>query len=218
MLKLKQFLLDIGVGARHAVPLLMVCFVLILAACAPAPAAAPTAAPTDAPTEVTIIDPPRVMADFTLTDAAGQTVQLSDLKGKTALLAFGYTHCPDVCPITLARFKQIKEKLGDQAAEVRLVWISVDGARDTPERIGQYISMFDPAIMGLTGDSETVRTIITEYGGLFQINNAGGMKKDNYTVDHTASHFLLDPEGRWIRTYAYASAVDTIVADIQNLL
>lgn len=195
----------------------MACFVL-LAACAPAPKAAPTAAPTDAPSEIAVIDPPRVMANFTLTNAAGEAVRLSDLKGKTVLLAFGYTHCPDVCPITLARFKQIRDKLGDQAGEVRFVWISVDGARDTPERIGQYISMFDSAITGLTGDSEDVRTIITEYGGLFQINNAGGVKKDNYTVDHTASHFLLDAEGRWIRTYAYASKVDTIVADIQKIL
>ncbi len=189
---------------------------LLVAGCAPAPASQPPA--TDTPKDVTVIDPPKVMTDFTLTDQNGNTVHLSDFKGKNVLMAFGYTHCPDVCPVTLARFKQIKEKLGDKRDQVQFVWISVDGARDTPERIRQYLSMFDPEFNGLTSDSESVRKIITEYGGLFEINNAGGLKKDDYTVDHTASHFLIDPEGRWIRTYAYASKVDTIVADMLKLL
>lgn len=216
MFGLKRFFYDKRVGIRQVVSLLIP--IVLLVACAPAPAAAPAAAPTDAPKEITVIDPPRVMADFMLTNQAGGTVHLSDFKGKTILMAFGYTHCPDVCPITLARFKQIKEKLGDSHDQVAFVWISVDGARDTPERIGQYLTMFDPTFNGLTADSEQVRTIISEYGGLFQINNAGGMKKENYTVDHTASHFLLDPEGRWIRTYAYTSEIETIVADMLKLL
>lgn len=197
----------------------MILLLLLAAACAPAPVATtPTAAPTDAPREITVIDPPKAVTDFMLTNQNGDTVHLSDFKGKTVLMAFGYTHCPDVCPITLARFKQIKEKLGDTRDQVAFVWISVDGARDTPQRIAEYLTMFDPAFNGLTADSEAVRTIISEYGGLFQINNAGGMKKDNYTVDHTASHFLLDAEGRWIRTYSYTSAVDTIVTDMLKLL
>jgi protein SCO1/2 len=192
--------------------------ILLLAGCASAPSGAPAVTPTDTKQDVTVINPPKAMTDFMLTDQAGEMAHLSDFKGKYVLMAFGYTHCPDVCPVTLARFKQIKEKLGDQRDKVAFVWISVDGARDTPERIKQYLSMFDPEFHGLTGDSEYVRTVITGYGGLFQINNAGGLKKDDYTVDHTASHFLMDAEGRWIRTYAYASKVDTIVADLLRLL
>jgi protein SCO1/2 len=196
----------------------LLAIVLLLTACASAAGGTPTAAPTDTPKEVTVIDPPKAMTDFSLSDQNGNTVHLSDFKGKSVLMAFGYTHCPDVCPVTLARFKQIKEKLGDQRDQVAFVWISVDGARDTPERIRQYLSMFDAEFNGLTSDSDRVRKIISEYGGLFDINNAGGLKKDDYTVDHTASHFLIDPEGRWIRTYAYASKVDTIVADMLKLL
>jgi protein SCO1/2 len=187
----------------------------LAAGCAAAPAATPTAA---GPADITVINPPKANADFMLTDQTGEIFHLSDLKGKIVLMAFGYTHCPDVCPITLARFKQIKEKLGADADRLAFMWVSVDGKRDTPARIAQYIAMFDPAFIALTGESETVREIITEYGGVFVINDSAGLRKENYTVDHTASHFLLDADGRWIRTYSYGAPVDTIVADLQKLL
>ncbi|HEX2908545.1 MAG TPA: SCO family protein [Phototrophicaceae bacterium] len=200
---------------RVVAPLLLVA---LLAACAAQPAATLPPKATAGTSEITVISPPQAMTDFTLTNQAGETVHLSDFKGKLVVLAFGYTHCPDVCPITLARFKQIKAQLKEQAEEVEFVWISVDGARDTPEHIRQYLNNFDPEFNGLTSDSETVRGIIGEYGGIFELNNAGGLRKENYTVDHTASHFLLDTEGRWIRTYAYGSEIATIVADLKKLL
>jgi len=186
---------------------------LALTACAPANAPTPTPTPD---TGINIVDPPVAIQDFTLVNQAGQETHLADVTGKYTLLAFGYTHCPDVCPITLAHFKQIKARLGDQAPQVNFVWVSVDGARDTPERLAEYIANFDPAITGLTGAEAEVRAFITQFGGVYFLNNAGGLKK-NYTVDHTASWFLLSPDGQWLRTYRYATAPEVVAQDIAAL-
>ena len=185
---------------------------LALAACAPAAAPTPTA-----DTGINIVEPPVPVQDFTLVNQAGQETHLADVTGKYTLLAFGYTHCPDVCPITLAHFKQIRMRLKDQAGQVNFVWVSVDGARDTPERLTQYIANFDSAIIGLTGPDDQVRAFISQFGGVYFLNNAGGLKK-NYTVDHTASWFLLNPQGQWLRTYRYATPPDVVAQDIAGLI
>ena len=90
-------------------------------------------------------------------------------------------------------------------------------SRDTPERLAQYLPVFNADILGLTGDDAVIRTIISEYGGEYTLNNAGGLR-ENYTVDHTASKFLIDANGHWRRTYGYNLAPDVIAADIQSLL
>jgi protein SCO1 len=155
--------------------------------------------------------------DFTLIDQQGQETHLHDLRGQFVLLAFGYTHCPDICPITLATFRRIKEQLGDQAAQVTFVWVSVDGTRDTPERLREYISMFDPAFVGMTGDEAASRAAISAFNGDFTLNTYGGLR-ENYTVDHTASTFLVDPQGRWVRTYSYGTNASVIAQDVIGLL
>jgi protein SCO1/2 len=202
------------------------------AAAAPAPTAAPTVPPTETPADqaeapaahtieiapgIRQLEPPQELVDFMLTDQNGEMRHLDSLKGKTSLVAFGYTHCPDVCPITLARFKQIKLGLGEAAEDVQFVFISVDGARDTPERLAEYLSMFDSSFIGLTGDPELVREVISQYGGLFIINDAAGLKK-NYTVDHSSSNYLLDAEGRWQRTYSYDLNGADIAKDVLAFL
>lgn len=198
----------------------------------PRPTQAPTDAPTDVPAEsptqapadesalpegITVIDPPQAMTDFTLTNHKGEAMKLSDLRGKTLVVSFGYTNCPDVCPITLAQFGRVRSLLGDDAEKVQFVFISVDGTRDTPERLAGYLPVFNADILGLMGDDDAVRAVISEYGGDYTLNNAGGLR-ENYTVDHTASKFLLDEEGRWQRTYGYNLAPDVIAADIKTLL
>lgn len=176
-----------------------------------------TPAPTPVPDGVTHIEPAVQTEDVTLTDQTGSAFQLSNLRDQIVVMAFGYTHCPDVCPITLARFKQVKAALGDKSAQVRFVFVSVDGARDTPERLSQYLSMFDSEFIGLTGAETVVRELIGQYDGQFEINNYGGLA-ENYTVDHTASNFVLNQDGLWCRTYAYGTAPDVIAADLLTLL
>ncbi len=183
-----------------------------------APTLEPTAAPTDSaalPEGVTALD--QIVSDFTLINQKGEETRLSDLQGKLTVLSFGYTHCPDVCPITLAQFGRVRNLLGEDAAQVQFVFISVDGARDTPERLAQYLPVFNADILGLTGEDAVIRTIISEYGGEYTLNNAGGLR-ENYTVDHTASKFLIDADGHWRRIYGYNLAPDVIAADIQSLL
>ncbi len=189
---------------------------LLLSGCGGAVATGPTAVPPT-PQPITNIDPAKEIVDFSLTNQADEKVSLHDYKGKLILLAFGYTHCPDVCPVTLARFKQVKDALGTQADKVNFVFISVDGERDTPTRMNEYLAMFDPAFVGLTGDQTAARDVIHQYGGEFVIKDAEGLRK-NYSVDHTATSFLMSTDGKWIRTYAYNTAPEIIVPDIKGVL
>lgn len=199
---------------------------LVIAACGGSASTVSTPTPTVEPTQqiaqpgaegIAVIDPPIKVSDFTLTNQTGAEAHLRDYKGSLVLFSFGYTHCPDVCPVTLARFKQIKDRLGDAAGKVTVVFITVDSFRDTPERLNEYLKIFDPAFVGLTGTEELTREIIAEYGGQFIINDTEGLRK-NYTVDHTASSFLLDAGGQWIRTYEYNTDPDIVVADILSVL
>jgi len=163
------------------------------------------------------VSPPVQVENFTLTGMSGNPAQLSDFAGKTVLFAFGYTYCPDICPVTLARFRQIKELLGDDASRVQILFISVDGNRDTPERLTQYLGLFDPAFFGMTGSEESVREVITRFGGVFTVKDADGLRKD-YQVEHTASSFLIDSEGRWVRTYEYNTDPNIMVADMKPII
>lgn len=188
--------------------LLLVCLV---AACTATPVATPP------PAGVRVVDPPVSISGYTLVNQDGAVARLPDFKGRLTLLAFGYTHCPDVCPITLAHFKQVKAELGDKASQVNFVFISVDGARDTPERLKQYLGVFDSSFVGLTGDDATLRKVIGEFNGQFILDNAGGTKAD-YTVQHTAGSFLVNRKGEWSRQYVYALDPKIISQDIQRVL
>lgn len=199
----------------------LILVVLMLVGCAPtAPAATSTPLPPTAiplPEGVRAIEPPKALSDFTLVNQDGKTVHLEDLKGKYTLFSFGYTNCPDVCPITLAHFRQVKEALGEAAAQVRFVFFSVDGARDTPERLKAYLSAFDTEFWGISGPDAAMRALITECAGTYDLHNGGGLIK-NYTVDHTAGAFLLTPDGVWVRKYVYATDPTIIAQDILKFL
>ncbi|MBZ0303404.1 MAG: SCO family protein [Anaerolineae bacterium] len=163
----------------------------------------------------TLVDPPRKLADFTLTGIDSQPLSLSDLAGKVTLLYFGYTHCPDVCPLTLGDFKQIKEQLGPQADQINFVMISVDGERDTPEYLQRYLSAFDPTFLGMTGSGDDLKRVGVDYGLYFHLNKEEG---ENYTVDHTASIFMIDPQGNLRTIFTYGTEPEVITEYIQNLL
>lgn len=168
---------------------------------------------------ITRVDPPRALQDFTLTNQDNQPTSLRSLRGQYTLLLFGYTHCPDVCPLTLLKYKRVKDGLGELGDQIHFVFISVDGERDTPERLKPYLRNFDESFIGLTGDEATLRRIGTDYNLFFE--KRPGSSADNYLMDHTASTFLVDPEGNLVAIYPYdveATGVETVVTDLRARL
>lgn len=180
-----------------------------------------------------IVEPPHLLQDFTLTDNTGEAISLSDLRGQAVLMFFGYTHCPDVCPTTLADYTRVKQALGRDADQVAFVFVSVDGTRDTPEVLTQYLGQFDANFIGMTGDKTTLRRIGAEYGLLFQQKTTSvgdgheaehehqeghDLDAENYFVQHTSPSFLVDPDGYLRMVYFYGTKPEVIAEGVRNAL
>jgi protein SCO1/2 len=177
--------------------------------------------PTPTPPEPTsipgviLLDPPRELVDFTMPASTGQPLSLSDLRGKYTLLFFGYTHCPDFCPLTLTHWKSMKAVLDADGADLNYIFVSVDGERDTPDIMARYLSRFDPAFVGLTGDPATLENIGLDYGLDYTLNKSEG---ENYSVDHTTRTYLLNPQGQMIAVFSFDVPEDVIVQTIENAI
>jgi protein SCO1/2 len=162
------------------------------------------------------IDPPLDMPAFELFDSGGNSVRLSDFRGRHALLTFGFTHCPDICPLTLNDFERTRGLLGDLADSVAFVFISVDGKRDTPAALREYFEFRNlDTIVALTGDEATVLALGEPFGLSFEISNEN--ESGSYLINHTTGSFLLDQAGRWIRRYQFGVPPETIAADLAAL-
>lgn len=153
-------------------------------------------------------------ADFRLTDHNGKTRTLADFRGKTVALFFGYTHCPDVCPTTLADLARAMELLGKDADRVQVLFITVDPERDKPEVLVQYVPAFHPSFLGLYGDApataQAARAFYVEY--LKQPTTSG------YNMDHSVGTFLIDPNGKVRLRAPLAQRADWLADDIRLLL
>lgn len=172
-----------------------------------------SAAPENSYTGVTVIDPPRPMPDFTLTNQNGEALQWGDLRGSYVLFAFGFTNCPDICPLTLSEFRRVRDGLAEDAEQVRFVLISVDGARDTPQVLADYFRVRNlEGFIGLTGDPEQVGTLGEDYGLHFSYGEKDAQGR--YSVDHTAGSYLIDREGRWVARFAYGTDMRLITEEI----
>lgn len=160
---------------------------------------------------------PRPAPDFTLPAADGSVFQLSQQRGKVVLLFFGYTHCPDVCPATLAVWRSLGEELKDQADRVRMVFITVDPERDTPERIREYLPRYGEHIVGLTGSREQLQPVWDAYHvkpeRIEMPESSLG-----YAVAHPAQVSLVDPEGRIRLLYPLGFRAADIAHDVRLLL
>ena len=163
------------------------------------------------------LNPPPPATDFTLTDQHGDAFRLSDQRGQVVLLFFGYTHCPDVCPTTLARWKQVSDSLGEDAERVRFVFITVDPERDTPARLQQHLAVFSPDFIGLTGTPEELEPVYAAYSIYHEKAEATGSAL-GYLVNHSASVLLIDPQGRWRLAYSFGTSPEDIVHDVRELL
>lgn len=192
--------------------------VVLLAGCGATAPRGQTATEQASQTEPrTELDTPREITDFEMPSNTGESVKLSDLRGKPVLLFFGYTQCPDYCPATLGDFKQIKQDLGDQGDDVAYVFISVDGERDTPDVLDSYVRNFDPSFIGLQGTSETLQPIAKDFG-LYAKKNTDTQTAAGYLVDHTVATYLIDQEGRLRVIYPFEATPDLIARDVEALL
>ena len=124
--------------------------------------------------------------DFTLTDGDGKPFSLSDLKGKVVILSFGYTHCPDVCPTELLTYSDTLKQLGDQAKDVKVVFVSIDPERDTPEVISKYVKQFNPEFIGLTATGDQSLPVIKQQYRVVSSKVVQKEDSENYLVDHSS--------------------------------
>ncbi len=162
-----------------------------------------------------VAGPATPMADFVLTDQDGKPFDSRSLRGRAALVFFGFTHCPDVCPTTLAAMTHVLETLGPDADKVRPIFISVDPERDTPEALKLYGEMFDPRIVMLTGSPAQIAAVAKGWYVYYERQPTGAA--GDYLVDHTASVFLVDREGLFRSTFDFHED-ETVIVDKVKLL
>ncbi len=163
-----------------------------------------------------VFDSPQPAPEITLQDQHGQTFDLAAQKGNIVLIFFGYTNCPDICPGTLANFKQLSDQLGSKAANVRFVFITVDPQRDTAPQMLVYLSKFNPDFTGLTGTQSDLAPVWKAYGVFVQSQPVAG--SNNYLENHSDAIYLVDRSGRLRLTYAYDTPVNDLLADVDHLL
>jgi protein SCO1/2 len=151
---------------------------------------------------------------FALVDQDGKAVSEADILGRPAVVFFGFTMCPEVCPTTLVSMTAALGKLGPAADRLGVYFVTVDPERDTAAELKQYLSSFDPRIRALTGDKAQIAAMATPLGVYFaKVKIEGG----GYTMDHTASIFLLDAQGKLTGTIAYGEDAETALAKLKEL-
>jgi protein SCO1/2 len=160
----------------------------------------------------TALPEPRPLPQFALVDPAGRPVDRARFEGRWSLVFTGFTHCPDVCPTTLAWMAELRRLVGRD--DLQFVFVSVDPERDTPAAVGRYLAHFDPALVGATGAREEMERL-TAALGLAQVRNPGA--GDDYTVDHSTALVLIDYEARLAGYFSAPHERDAILADLAAL-
>ncbi len=162
--------------------------------------------------------------NFVLTDHEERKVTLEQFRDKIVLIAWGYTNCPDICPLTLAKLKKAVGALGDKSDQVQVLFLTVDPERDTPERLKSYVPFFDKNFLGVTGSQEDIEKIAGEYGvTIVKHPPVYGRSEedhwDRYLLTHTNTVFVVDREGALLLAYPhYQSDPEGIAGDIKKLL
>ena len=162
-----------------------------------------------------VISPPKAMPEFTLNSTNGPA-HLSDYRGKVTVVFFGFTNCKDICPATLAKMEEVFTKLGDKSRDVRLVFISVDYKRDTPQTAAAFATKFKPEFIGLSGSQAQIDQVTQDYGINYKLDppDANG----DYEVEHTASVMVLDRQGRLELVWSTDQQPDEIASDLSVML
>jgi len=205
-----EFLLGLGIGA--------IVFGAVWLALefryAPEPPGLPLSINT---TAATVLSEPMTVPSFKLTDQHGQPFTEKNLQGQWTFLFFGYTYCPDICPMTLAILNQVDQQLQDKKTAVhpKVIFISVDPARDTTERLGQYVSYFNTAFLGVTGLEEQLQTLTSPLGIAYRRSNESS---ENYLIDHSASILLINPQAQLQALISPPHDATAIAEDYQKIL
>lgn len=152
---------------------------------------------------------------FSLVDHRGKPVTEKDFRGKPMLVFFGFTFCPDVCPTTLMELTQRLKELGSAADMLNVLFVTVDPQRDTPEQLALYLSSFDPRITGLSGSEHDVRALMVKYRAY---SRKVPLPDGGYTMDHTATLYMMNPEGQFVGFISYGDPEDSVRKKIGRLL
>lgn len=166
------------------------------------------AVPQGQSTAVTIGGP------FSLVSQEGRPFTEKDVAGRPFLVFFGFTHCPEICPTTLFELSEAFRATGNKGGNLRALFISVDPERDTPEVLKQYLQSFDPRIVGLTGSEEAVKATVRAYRALA---TRVPLKDGGYTLDHTSSVYVMDRNGRFLRTIDLKRPPEVVAKDLLAL-
>jgi protein SCO1/2 len=185
-------------------PMLGVCLLLSMTA---------QAADVDA-LKAGVFNPPREAPDFTVRGSDGAALTLSHFRGKVVVLGFGYTHCPNVCPATLAVLALAHRKLGALGSQVQVIYLTVDPERDSAERLKQFLAAFDPGFVGGTGSAAQMAAVRLSYGVTAQKVGTGS----DYGVAHSSFIYLITRDGKLQALMPFGHKADDYVHDISMLL
>lgn len=159
-------------------------------------------------------DPPRQAPELALEGTHGEALLLSRFRGKVVVLGFGFTHCANVCPVTLNVLAQARKKLGPQANDVQVLYVTVDPERDNTEQLKKYLNAFDPRFIGGTGSRQRLAAVRKEYGVSAEKVGTG----NTYAVAHSSFTYLIDRQGRLRALMPYGHTPDDYVHDLKLLL
>ncbi len=154
--------------------------------------------------------------ELALTGHDGRPRTLADFRGKAVVLFFGYTHCPDICPTTLADMAGVMKKLGKDAGRVQVLFVTVDLERDTPAVLSQYVPAFDPSFLGLYGDLAATQRAAKEFKIFYE--KRAGSAPGSYTIDHSGQSYILDAQGRLRLLVRTERIADDLAGDLRTLL
>jgi protein SCO1/2 len=160
-----------------------------------------------APERTLLAEPPRPVKDFALTDQEGKTLRLSQLNGAPVLVFFGFSHCPSVCPAALARLRTLETSHARDLGATRVVIVSVDGERDTPARLAEWLAPISPKFIGLTGPPAQVHDIAAQFSAAFY--KGAAQQSGDYLVEHNSQIFLLDGAGQ-LRATFFEAPIETM--------
>ena len=162
------------------------------------------------------IDPPRQLSGFQLISDQNMNFAIDDFKGKWSILFFGFTFCPDICPLTMKQLSNVREELKDKANRINFYLVSIDPDRDSPENLRTYLDNFDEEFIGLTGEIDKIYKFSTQVNApFFPVVNSD---EENYTVDHSGSLVLINPEGNYAGFFRAPHDQNKIIKALDSLL